>query len=532
MSDTKALTAPAWDSEMSIYPGLSATVAGHNESSVALLETALQRGEGKLCADGAFVAETGEFTGRSPKDKHIVVRPDTQRDIWWDGNNRMMPDAFERLRSDMFSYLSARDVQVQDLLCGADPQHAVRIRLIAEFAWHALFLNHLLIVPTRAERDGFEADFTIINAPGFRADPARHGCRSETVIALDFERRLVLIGGTEYAGENKKAAFTILNHLYPERGILPMHCSANHRHGDSGDVAIFFGLSGTGKTTLSAESARTLIGDDEHGWSEHGVFNFEGGCYAKTIDLREDQEPEIWQAAHRFGTVLENVILDPETRRPDFSDRSLTENTRAAYPMSLLGNASRTRSGGVPRHVFLLTCDAYGVTPPILRLTPDKARELFLLGFTSKVAGTERGVAGPTPTFSTCFAAPFLTRDPRVYADLFAERLRQSEAACWLLNTGWTGGSAGIGTRMPLASTRSLLNAVLAGEMDDMDMIEDPVWGLPRPASAPDDIQPFLDPRKTWSNPSEFDDASGRLKELISVQLSRISPRSSEDAAT
>lgn len=449
--------------------------ARFNASPVVLLETAVSRGEGVLSADGAFVAETGKFTGRSPKDKHIVERPDTAADIWWDGNNRMSPEAFERLREDILAHVADRDVEVQDLLCGADREHAVRIRLIAAYTWHALFLNHLLIVPDEAERDGFEPDFTIINAPDFRADPARHGCRSETVIALDFESRTVLIGGTEYAGENKKAAFTILNHLYPERSILPMHCSANHAKGDPDDVALFFGLSGTGKTTLSADPDRVLIGDDEHGWSDGGVFNFEGGCYAKTINLRAEAEPAIWNAVHRFGTVLENVVLDPLSRVPDLDDGSLTENARAAYPMPAIANSSSTGFGGTPKHVFLLTCDANGVTPPILQLPPERARDLFLLGFTSKAAGTERGVTAPVPTFSTCFAAPFLTRDPSVYADMFAERLRETGAKCWLLNTGYTGGPAGQGDRMPIAATRALLTAALGGALDDVSYREDPV---------------------------------------------------------
>lgn len=506
---------------VAVLPGLTVKGARWNASPAALLETALQRGEGQLSADGAFVAETGKFTGRSPKDKYIVVRPETEADIWWEGNNRMAPEAFELLRQDLFAYLKNSDVQVQDLICGADPAHAVPVRLVAEYAWHALFLNHLLIVPQDRGQTARAQGFTIVNAPGFRADPERHGCSSETVIALDFESRLVLIGGTEYAGENKKAAFTILNHIYPEQGILPMHCSANHRPGDPEDVALFFGLSGTGKTTLSTDGARTLIGDDEHGWSDHGVFNFEGGCYAKTIHLLKEQEPEIWAAVHRFGTVLENVIIDPKTRLPDFDDDRLTENTRAAYPMSILGNASATQAGDTPRHVFLLTCDAFGVTPPILRLTPERARILFLLGFTSKVAGTERGVEEPTPTFSTCFAAPFLTRPPKVYAELFAKRLTDSGASCWLLNTGWTGGGAGVGERIPLSVTRTLLDAALSGVFDDVEWVEDPVWNLARPAKGPQGVEVYLDPAATWQDKEAYTQAATSLKTLIADELAR-----------
>ena len=507
------------------------TSARFNATPVQLLETAIARGEGRLSADGAFVAETGKFTGRSPKDKHIVVRPDSEVDIWWGGNNRMEPAAFERLRVDMFAYMASRDVEVQDLLCGADPEHAVRIRLIADFAWHSLFLNHLLIVPSDSERENFEPDFTIVNAPGFFADPERHGCRSETVIALDFESRLVLIAGTEYAGENKKAAFTILNHLYPEKGILPMHCSANHAQGDPDDLALFFGLSGTGKTTLSADPERVLIGDDEHGWSDGGVFNFEGGCYAKTINLRQEAEPDIWNAVHRFGTVLENVVLDPESRMADLDDGSLTENARAAYPMDAIANFSATGFGGQPRHVFLLTCDASGVTPPILKLPIERARDLFLLGFTSKAAGTERGVVEPTPTFSTCFAAPFLTREPSLYADMFASRLQSTGASCWLLNTGYTGGSAGKGRRMPIAVTRAVLSAALSDAFEKVVYRQDPVWDLPVPTEGPEVALPYFDPRATWLDPYAFERAATALRDQINSKMSQLGLSSAKGAS-
>jgi phosphoenolpyruvate carboxykinase (ATP) len=497
----------------------SVASARFNAAPVKLLEEAIARGEGKLSAHGAFVAETGKFTGRSPKDKHIVVRPDSEADIWWDGNNRMEPASFERLRTDMFAHIAGCDVEVQDLLSGADPDHAVRIRLVADYAWHALFLNHLLIVPDEGERADFEPDFTIVNVPGFFADPERHGCKSETVIALDFESRMVLIAGTEYAGENKKAVFTILNHLYPEKGILPMHCSANHAQDDPDDLALFFGLSGTGKTTLSADPERVLIGDDEHGWSDGGVFNFEDGCYAKTINLRQDAEPDIWNAVHRFGTVLENVVLDSVSRVPDLDDGSLTENARAAYPMEAVANSSATGFGGQPRHVFFLTCDANGVTPPILKLPPDRARDLFLLGFTSKAAGTERGVTAPAPTFSTCFAAPFLTREPGVYADMFADRLRATNATCWLLNTGYTGGAAGQGARMPIAVTRAVLSAAMSGAFNTADFRQDPVWDLPVPVDGPAEAMPYFDPRATWSDAGAFDIAARALRAQIHSKM-------------
>lgn len=496
--------------------------ARFNATPVQLVEAAIERGEGRLSSNGALVVETGKFTGRSPKDKHIVSRPSIETDIWWEGNNRLDSDAFERLRKDMFAHMAESIVDVQDLLCGADPEQAVRIRLVATYAWHALFLNHLLIVPSDEERSEFQPDFTIVNAPDFFADPERHGCNSETVVALDFESRLVLIAGTEYAGENKKAAFTILNHLYPEKGILPMHCSANHAQDDPDDLALFFGLSGTGKTTLSADPERVLIGDDEHGWSNNGVFNFEGGCYAKTIKLRQEAEPDIWHAVHRFGTVLENVVLDMESRVVDLDDDSLTENARAAYPLEAIANFSNTGFGGQPKHVFLLTCDASGVTPPILKLPIERARDLFLLGFTSKAAGTERGVVEPTPTFSTCFAAPFLTREPSLYADMFASRLQSTGASCWLLNTGYTGGSAGKGRRMPIAVTRAVLSAALSGAFEKVVYRQDPVWDLPVPTEGPEVALPYFDPRATWLDPSAFERAATALRAQINSKMSQL----------
>lgn len=500
--------------------GISVADARYNAFEVPLLERALQKSEGRLSKDGALVVRTGKFTGRSPKDKHIVREPSSEADIWWEGNNDMSPDAFERLKADVFGYLADKSVEVQDLVCGADPAHAVNVRLVAEYSWHALFLRHLLRRPDPDTLAAYAPEYTIVNVPGFRADPGRHGCRSETVVAISFDQRLVLIGGTEYSGENKKAAFTILNHTYPGRGILPMHCSANHAIGDADDVAIFFGLSGTGKTTLSADATRMLIGDDEHGWSDDGVFNFEGGCYAKTIRLSEKSEPDIWAATHSFSTVLENVALDEETRALDLDDESLTENTRAAYPLTVLRNAAPGSRGGQPRNVFLLTCDTFGVTPPISRLSPEQARTCFLLGFTSKVAGTERGVTSPSPTFSTCFGAPFLTRRPEVYAGLFEQRLKESGARVWLVNTGWTGGGYGKGRRMPIEATRALLNAALTGELDGVSYRVDPVWGTQVPTDAAADARPFLEPAATWGDPAEFADAAALLMRKIEEQLS------------
>jgi|TARA_B110000967_G_C18887751_1_gene565146 phosphoenolpyruvate carboxykinase (ATP) len=501
--------------------GLSVEDACYNAIETPLLEKAVKRGEGKLSRNGALVVRTGKFTGRSPKDKHIVREASSESSIWWEGNNALSSGHFETLKSDIFAYLANKSVDVQDLICGADPAHSVNVRLVAEYSWHALFLRHLLRRPDQADLSEYLPEYTIVNAPGFKAEPARHGCRTDTVVAMSFDQKLILIGGTEYAGENKKSAFTILNHVYPERGILPMHCSANHAEGDQKDTAIFFGLSGTGKTTLSADPTRVLIGDDEHGWSDNGVFNFEGGCYAKTINLSQQAEPDIWQATHSYGTVLENVAMDETTRELDLDDGQFTENTRAAYPLTILSNASMTSSGDTPRNVFLLTCDAFGVTPPISRLTPAQARTCFLLGFTSKVAGTERGVTAPTPTFSTCFGSPFLTRNPSVYAKMFSDRLEQSGANVWLLNTGWTGGGADTGKRMPIATTRALLNAALSGELDHVEMRTDPIWGTLVPVDGPSEAKTYLNSRATWTDKAAFDIAADALRAQISAEILR-----------
>ncbi len=502
--------------------GYKARYARYNAEASALLETALVNGEGRLTRDGALVVDTGQFTGRSPKDKHIVVEPATKDDIWWDGNRGLRPEDFETLKADMLEVLADRDVEVQDLVCGAVAEHAVNIRLIAGFSWHALFLRHMLRRPPRDALSDYTPDFTIINLPHFRADPARHGTRSETVVAISFEQKLVLIAGTEYSGENKKAAFTILNHLYPARGILPMHCSANHSVQDAKDTALFFGLSGTGKTTLSSDRTRKLIGDDEHGWSDEGIFNFEGGCYAKTIRLSQESEPEIWDAVHAFGTVLENVVMDEDSRSLMLDDDTITENTRAAYPLERLANVAPDSRGAEPRNIFLLTCDAFGVTPPIARLSPAEARALFLLGFTSKVAGTERGVGSPEPTFSTCFGAPFLTRPPVVYADLFEKRLEQSGAQVWLVNTGWSGGDVETGQRMPISVTRSLLRAAMNSTLGAVRFERDRVWGVEIPCDGPAEARPYLDPYDTWRDKDAFDRAADGLRSRIMPKLSEL----------
>ena len=502
--------------------GIRVRAARYNASEAALLQTALTKNEGVLSQTGALVVTTGKFTGRSPEDKHIVVEETTRDDIWWDGNRQMSADAFETLKADMLEHLQEQSVEVQDLVCGSVAEHAVNIRLIAEFSWHALFLRNLMRRPDASEVASYVPEYTIINTPGFLANPDRHGCRSETVIAVSFEQKLVLIAGTEYSGENKKSAFTILNHLYPEKGILPMHCSANHAVGNPSDTAVFFGLSGTGKTTLSAETDRELIGDDEHGWYDDGVFNFEGGCYAKTIRLSQAAEPDIWCAVHSFGTVLENVKVDADTRQLDLDDASITENTRAAYSLAALSGASLSSTGGVPKNVFLLTCDAFGVTPPICRLSAEEARALFLLGFTSKVSGTERGVTSPEPTFSTCFGAPFLTRKPEVYSDLFAARLSESGANVWLINTGWTGGDHRTGTRMPIAVTRTLLRAAMAGDFDNADYRRDEIWGLQVPENGPKEATQYLHPIQTWQHRDAFLSSAKELTQQIAPKLGQL----------
>ncbi|MEO1292179.1 MAG: phosphoenolpyruvate carboxykinase (ATP), partial [Pseudomonadota bacterium] len=407
----------------------------YNLLEPALIEASLRRDEATLGQGGTLLVTTGKHTGRSPKDKHIVREPSTEANIWWDANAEMSPEAFSRLHEDMVAHVEGREMFVQDLYAGADPDHRLNVRVITELAWHGLFIRHLLRRPARDELETYVPEFTILNCPDFLADPERHGCRSETVIAISFEKRLVLIGGTSYAGENKKSVFSILNYLLPEKNVMPMHCSANHAPGDPHDVAVFFGLSGTGKTTLSADTNRVLIGDDEHGWSDKGTFNFEGGCYAKTIGLDPKAEPEIFATTSTFGTVIENMVFDPYDKTLDFEDSSLTANMRCAYPLEFISNASETARGGQPKNIVMLTCDAFGVLPPIAKLTPAQAMYHFLSGFTSKVAGTEKGVTEPQPTFSTCFGAPFMPRRPEVYGQLLREKIAATGATCWLVNT-------------------------------------------------------------------------------------------------
>jgi phosphoenolpyruvate carboxykinase (ATP) len=484
--------------------------AARNAPVAALYEDALRAGDALLAQGGALAVTTGEHTGRSPKDRFIVDQPMTHRAVDWNEINQPISrhDA-DRLHDATVEYLLERRCYAQDLAAGADSRFRLPIRVITPSAWHALFAETLFIRPDAATRAAAEPAFTVLHAPDFQPDPMRFGLNSSTFIVVDFERATVMIGGTQYAGEIKKSIFSVLNFLLPERSVLPMHCSCNA--GNDGDVALFFGLSGTGKTTLSTDPDRILIGDDEHGWSDGGVFNFEGGCYAKVIGLREESEPEIFAAAHMFGTVLENVVVDPVTREIDVDDERYTQNTRAAYPLSSIPNASPSGMAGQPANVILLTADAFGVLPPVARLTTDQALYYFLSGYTSKVAGTEIGIDEPEATFSAGFGAPFLPRRPAEYASLLAARLESSGAQAWLVNTGWTGGPFGVGQRMPIDATRAIVTAILNGSLREAEWIEDQVIGLAIPKSCPGVAETLLDPRRTWSDPTAYDTTARKL---------------------
>ncbi len=490
-----------------------------NLEAPALYEQALQRHEARLAAGGALLADTGAHTGRSPKDKFTVRDAATESTVWWDNNNAMQPAHFDQLHADMLAHAAGLELFAQDLHGGADARHRVKARVFTEKAWHSLFIRNLLIRPERSDLAGYVPDLTIIDLPSFKADPARHGCRSETVIAVNFTKKLVLIGGTAYAGEMKKSVFTWLNFVLPAVNVMPMHCSANV--GPSGDVAVFFGLSGTGKTTLSADPNRVLLGDDEHGWSNEGVFNFEGGCYAKTIRLSREAEPEIYATTERFGTILENVIIDEGTRLPNFDDASKTENTRCAYPLHFIPNASSTGRAGHPKSIVMLTCDAFGVLPPIAKLTGAEAMYHFLSGYTAKVAGTERGVKDPEATFSTCFGAPFMPRHPSVYGNLLRDLIDRHHVDCWLVNTGWTGGKHGVGRRMPIRVTRRLLNSALDGSLSRADYRRDPYFGFAVPTSVPGVEPHILYPVKTWASKAEFAETAKKLVGMFRENFKR-----------
>ncbi len=515
-----------------------------NQTAPALVTQALIRNEGRLSTDGALMVQTGIHTGRSVQDKFVVDEPSVTADIWWGKvNQRMSMDRFEAFKGRVQAYLQGQDLFTQDLYAGADPDHRVRVRLVTTQAWNALFARNMFIRPTEADLEqhqpdwnsradkvarehngldradcssqpesglaGFEPDYVILHAPLFQADPGVDGVRSATTIALSFEQKLIVIAGSEYAGEVKKSIFTVMNWLLPAKGVMPMHCSANV--GQDGDVALFFGLSGTGKTTLSSDPDRKLIGDDEHGWGPGGTFNFEGGCYAKVINLSQEAEPEIWAASNRFGSVLENVIGDRHGNL-DLTDDTLTENTRSCYPVEFIPNVDLSGRGGQPRNVFMLTCDAFGVLPPISRLTPAQAMYHFLSGYTAQVAGTEKGLGRePNATFSTCFAHPFLPRPPQVYGQMFADLIKQHGAICWLVNTGWSGGQFGVGQRMAIRHTRALLRAALDGSLTKMEFRKEPFFGLSIPAHVPGIPDAVLDPRQSWADKADYDRMAKQL---------------------
>jgi phosphoenolpyruvate carboxykinase (ATP) len=486
----------------------------------ALVEHAVRRGEGRLAANGALVSETGKRTGRSPKDKFTVKDALTADQVDWGAVNQPFePVKFDALFERVLDQVKRQELFVQDLYAGADPRYRLPIRVINTLAWHNLFVRQLFVRPSREERQNHAPEFTILAAPDFLADPAHNGTNSEAFILADFTRRIILIGGTQYAGEMKKSIFGVMNFLLPGRNVFPMHCSANV--GADGVTALFFGLSGTGKTTLSADPARRLIGDDEHGWSDAGVFNFEGGCYAKCIRLSRENEPQIWSAL-RFGSVLENVILDPETHEPDYDDERLTENTRAAYPVDFIENAVIPGVGGHPKNVLFLTADAFGVLPPISRLTPDQAMFHFLSGYTAKVAGTEAGVGSePEATFSTCFGSPFLPLPPKVYAEMLGRRLQEHRAQCWLVNTGWFGGQYGVGKRMSLPFTRAMVHAALDGKLQKAPFEVEPAFGLSIPKSCPDVPAGSLNPRNAWKDKAAYDRMAAELLERFAKNISK-----------
>ncbi|MCG1011610.1 phosphoenolpyruvate carboxykinase (ATP) [Tepidanaerobacter sp. GT38] len=491
-----------------------------NLSVPRLVEEALRRGEGFLTESGALNVFTGKYTGRSPHDKFIVDEPSIHDKIWWGNNKPIQRENFENILKRLLAYLQNRDIFVFDGFAGADPKYRLPIRVINEYAYQNLFCRQLFIVPSEEELKNHEPGFTVICAPGFKADPETDKVNSEAFIIISFERKLIIIGGTQYAGEMKKSVFSVLNYLMPEAGVLSMHCSANV--GEDGSTALFFGLSGTGKTTLSADPHRFLIGDDEHGWSDDGIFNFEGGCYAKCINLTREKEPQIYDAI-KFGTVLENVIVDEDTRIPDYSSDKVTENTRAAYPVEYIPGAVIPGVGGHPKTVVFLTADAFGVLPPIAKLSREQAMYYFISGYTSKLAGTERGITEPQATFSSCFGAPFLPLSPMVYAKLLGEKIEKHDANVFLVNTGWTGGPYGVGKRMDLGYTRAMIRAALEGILDSVEYEKDPIFGLMIPKSCPDVPSDILNPKNTWSDKEAYDKAAINLAESFAKNIAKFS---------
>jgi phosphoenolpyruvate carboxykinase (ATP) len=506
--------------------GLRAPSVHRNLSVAELYEHALRRGEGELGANGQLAVETGEHTGRSPKDKFFVREPGSEKNIDWGETNKAIDAAtFDALFDRVAAYLSSRELYVLDTYVGADARYRLPVRVITQYAWHSLFARNLFITPERPP-DDFSPEFTVVDAAEFVAEPQRDGTRSGTFVFVNMARKIVLIGGTRYAGEIKKSVFTVMNYLMPLRGVLPMHCSANV--GEDESAAIFFGLSGTGKTTLSADSKRPLVGDDEHGWSSDGVFNFEGGCYAKVIRLSQKAEPEIWAASHRFGTVLENVVVDEATRALDLESEAKTENTRSAYPVDFIPNIVPGLMAGHPKTIVMLTADAFGVLPPISRLSPEQAMYQFLSGYTAKVAGTEKGVTEPTATFSTCFGAPFMVHHPTVYAHLLGERIAKHDVTCWLVNTGWSGGGFGVGKRMAIAHTRAMVNAALDGSLQHADFTREPFFGLSIPTNVPDVPSDVLNPRNAWHDGAAYDAQAKKLAGLFFENFKKFEGQASD----
>jgi phosphoenolpyruvate carboxykinase (ATP) len=487
----------------------------YNYGTPALYEQVVRRREGLIAHLGPLVVRTGYHTGRSPNDKFIVREPESEKNIWWGKVNKgMSVECADRLYFKMMAYIQGKDLYVQDCYVSADPKHKVGIRVVTENAWHTLFARNMFRrYLNEEELSKHSTDFTIIHMPNFHADREVDCTNSEVFILLNFAKRIVLIGGSSYAGEIKKSVFTIVNYLMPMKGVMSMHCSANV--GESGDVALFFGLSGTGKTTLSADPKRKLIGDDEHGWSDDGVFNYEGGCYAKVIKLSPEAEPEIYECTRKFGTVLENVQIDAKTRRLDLDDDTFTENTRAAYPLTHLSNIVEDGRGGHPKNIIMLTADAFGVLPPISKLTAEQAMYHFISGYTAKVAGTEKGVTEPKATFSTCFGAPFMALHPNVYAKLLGEKIKEHNVQCWLVNTGWTGGPYGVGSRMKIKFTRAMLTAALEGKLDSVKYNKDPFFNLLIPESCPDVPSEVLNPKNTWQDKEDYDKQAKKLANMF-----------------
>jgi len=540
MSNTTNIKTPAEsaaearkaDYDLSNHGVGHARLAYWNLPAEALHEEAIYRGEGATVAGGPFVAHTGKHTGRSPKDKFVVRHVDSENHVWWGAHNQPIDGAkFDGLLERMLEYLKGRDVFVQDLYVGADEKYRRPIRFVTERAWHSMFVRNMFIVPqTLEEYKHFIPGFTVLAAPGFKSTPSIDDTRTETFIILNFERKLAIIGGTEYAGETKKSIFTLMNYLLPLDDVLSMHCSANVDPSDTNDVALFFGLSGTGKTTLSADPARRLIGDDEHGWSNDGIFNFEGGCYAKVIGLSAAAEPEIYATTKMFGTVLENVAFDPVSRKVDLNDDTLTENTRASYPLDFISNAVPEKKAGHPKNVVLLTCDASGVMPPIARLTTSQTLYQFISGYTAKLAGTEAGMGRePSITFSTCFGAPFMVHHPSRYAELLRGKVEQHGTKCWLVNTGWVGGAFGVGKRISIKYTRALLNAALTGKLDNVQYKTDPVFGFEVPTSCPDVPAEILEPSSAWSSKDEYDTKYKQLAQNFVENFKKFESQASED---